>query len=269
LDEATGVVPRAVADLFRVLEGMAANAKVEFSVSCQLIQIYNERIYDLMQDRRRENPLQLRDSKAGASDTVHVRGVSVYRVYSQEEAMQLLRQGMRNRAIRATDFNAESSRSHTILQLFVTVEEPDGAGVGVIGEGVVVRRSTFSLVDLAGSEKWRSSLSLSQSGNLGGMSAQDAQMQVQLKEMTNINTSLHVLGNCVSALIDPHRKHIPFRDSVLTRLLQDPLGGGGRTVLIATVHADATHREETYSTLHFAARASRIKVRSPCIPEQI
>lgn len=221
------------------------------------MQIYNEKIFDLMQDKRRENPLQLRDThkdntadeNAGLSGTVHVRGMSVYRIYSKEEALQLLKQGMRNRAIRATEFNNESSRSHTILQLFVTVEDADEQGL------MVLKRSTFSLVDLAGSEKWRSSLSTSTT-NLQA----EALVQAQMKEMTHINTSLHVLGNCVSALIEPNRKHIPYRDSVLTRLLQDPLGGNGRTILIATIHADAGHKDETYSTLQFASRASHIKV---------
>lgn len=231
------------------------------------MQIYNEKIFDLMQDKRRQNPLQLRDNHkdsnnsnnkerekevegaAKSSGTVHVRGMSVYRIYSREEAIQLLKQGMRNRAIRATDFNSESSRSHTILQLFVTVEEEDDQGL------MLLKRSTFSLVDLAGSEKWRSSLSTSTT-NLQA----EAAVQAQMKEMTNINTSLHVLGNCVSALIEPNRRHVPYRDSVLTRLLQDPLGGNGRTILIATIHADAGHKEETYSTLQFASRASRIKV---------
>lgn len=225
------------------------------------MQIYNEKIFDLMQDKRRQNPLQLRDNHkanpkekegeggAKSSGTVHVRGMSVYRIYSREEAVQLLKQGMRNRAIRATDFNSESSRSHTILQLFVTVEEEDEQGL------MLLKRSTFSLVDLAGSEKWRSSLSTSTT-NLQA----EAAVQAQMKEMTNINTSLHVLGNCVSALIEPNRRHVPYRDSVLTRLLQDPLGGNGRTILIATIHADAGHKEETYSTLQFASRASRIKV---------
>jgi kinesin family protein 18/19 len=167
------------------------------------MQIYNEKIFDLLQDRRRQNPLQLRDCGRGASSSVQVRGLSVFRVYSKEDVMSLLRKGLRNRATRATEFNQESSRSHTIVQLYVQIEETDEQGL------TVLKRSTFSLVDLAGSEKWRSSLSRAGTANA------DAQ-----REMTNINTSLHVLGNCVSALIEPHRKHIPFRDSVLTRLLQ-------------------------------------------------
>jgi hypothetical protein len=80
------------------------------------------------------------------------------------------------------------------------------------------------------------------------------------KEMTNINASLHVLGNCVSALIEPGRRHIPYRDSILTRLLQNSLGGTGRTILIAAVRENINYREETYSTLQFANRASKIKM---------
>lgn len=116
---------------------------------------------------------------------------------------------------------------------------------------IMLRKSVVRFVDLAGSEKWRSVLSKPGSIN--------ADMQ---KEQTNINTSLHVLGNCVSALTEAGRKHIPFRDSVLTRILQDSLGGGGRTVFIATVSSpmDAVGLDETHSTLQFANRASKIKV---------
>ena len=79
------------------------------------------------------------------------------------------------------------------------------------------------------------------------------------RELTNINTSLHVLGTCVAALLEPGRKHIPYRNSVLTRLLQDSLGGSGRTLLLATVRCGEDYLEETSSTLQFASRASRIR----------
>ena len=233
-----------------------------------MLQIYNEKIYDLMQDRKREFPLQLRESSGGAGNanltasngTVYVRGLSVYRVYSKEEAFALLRKGLRNRAVRSTEFNSDSSRSHTILQLFVTIEEEDSGGL------IVLKRSTLSLVDLAGSEKWRASLSqnsvanqLNSSGNVNlnqnsvsGMSNTTS----EIREMSNINTSLHVLGNCVSALIEPGRKHIPYRDSLLTRLLQDSLGGNGKTVFIATIHhpqdLQGHQKDETLSTLQVA-----------------
>jgi len=168
------------------------------------------------------------------------------------------------RAMRATELNSESSRSHTILQLFVSVEEPDDSGV------VLLKRATLSLVDLAGSEKWRMSLSntnlsnsissqtlITSSTTLSNATANNIANSTnngtEIREMANINSSLHVLGNVVSALIEPGRKHIPFRDSLLTRLLQDSLGGSGRTVLLATIHhpldTRSHHREETLSTL--------------------
>ena len=157
--------------------------------------------------------------------------------------MSLLKNGLQNRATRSTDLNNESSRSHTILQLSLEMEEQDDNGM------MIVTRSTLNLVDLAGSEKWNATLA--QAGN--------ANISLQ-KEMMNINTSLHVLGNCISALIESGRKHIPYRDSVLTRLLQKTIGGNGKTILIATIREDTTYLEETYSTLQFANRASKIKV---------
>ena len=258
-----GVVPRSVADLFAALDARsAASQDFDFSVTCQLLQIYNEKIYDLLQDKKRENPLVLRESgrhgASGASNnnSVHVSGSSVYRVHSQEDVGVLLRKGLRNRVIRATDFNAESSRSHTILQLFVSVEEPDEQGL------LVLRRSTFSLVDLAGSEKWLvgDNLQSSKGASGNGVGGAGGGIEVAQKEMVNINSSLHVLGKVVSALLEHNRRHIPFRDSVLTRLLQDALGGSGRTVLIATLREDSEFREESYSTLQFANRASRIRM---------
>lgn len=244
LNDKSGIIPRSIAALFEKLDKKATQiSKFDFSVNCQIMQVYNEKIFDLLQDKKRENPLQLRESVRGSFSAVHVRGMSIYRVYSKDDVLMLLRNGLKNRATRATDFNQESSRSHTILQLFIQVEEPDEDGL------MLFKRSTFSLVDLAGSEKWRPVLG--QAGN--------SQLDMQ-KEMTNINSSLHVLGNCVSALIEPGRRHIPYRDSVLTRLLQDSLGGSGKTIIIATVREDAAYKEETYSTLQFASRASRIKV---------
>jgi hypothetical protein len=165
------------------------------------------------------------------------------RVYCIDDIMSLLKNGLQNRATRSTDLNNESSRSHTILQLSLEMEEQDDNGL------MLVTRSTLNLVDLAGSEKWNATLA--QAGN--------ANISLQ-KEMMNINTSLHVLGNCISALIESGRKHIPYRDSVLTRLLQKTIGGNGKTILIATIREDTSYLEETYSTLQFANRASKVKV---------
>ena len=184
--------------------------------------------------------------------SVYVQGLSEYRVLSSDDVLALMAKGLRNRAIRSTELNNESSRSHTILQLYVQLQDVDDGGLATL------KRSVFSFVDLAGSEKWRPPISSGQVTSSGLVTAQQTAAEQQLREMTNINTSLHVLGNCVSALIEPGRRHIPFRDSLLTRLLQDSLGGG-RTILIATVRSDEGMIDETYSTLQFASRASKIK----------
>ena len=254
-----GVVPRSVAALFSALDSRALeNEEFSFNVTCQVLQIYNERIYDLLGDKQRENPLQMRENQRkgktrGDVASVHIPGLSAFRVSTTDDVTALLQKGLRNRAVRATDFNAVSSRSHTILQLFVETEMPDDQGL------MVLRRSTFSLVDLAGSEKWRPSLDAS-SSKTQQILAESLRRKEQENEMVNINTSLAALGNVVSALLEPGRKHIPYRDSSLTRLLQDALGGHGRTIIIATVHEDGQYVEETFSTLSFASRASRIKV---------
>jgi len=252
--EFIGIVPRCIGDMFEWIDNkMKSNANnnssLDYSITANYLQIYNEKLFDLLQDRQLKNALQLRDAEKGAYSSVYVQGLSEYRVRSKDEVLALLLKGLRNRATRATEMNNESSRSHTILQLFVQVHGFDGeTGMPVL------QRSTYSFVDLAGSEKWRSSLT--QAGN--------SQLDVQ-KEMTNINTSLHALGNCVSALIEPGRKHIPYRDSLLTRLLRDSLGGEndggarGKSVLIATIREDSSMVDETYSTLQFASRASKIK----------
>jgi kinesin family protein 5 len=134
----------------------------------------------------------------------------------------LLRRGLKNRAIRSTEFNQESSRGHTILQLNIEVEEEDDSS----GEGLrVLKRSTLSLVDLAGSEKSSISTSMSLSGSMNSnVYASQMAAEAQQKEMNNINTSLHVLGNCVSALIEPNRKHIPYRNSVLYAVQEMDMG---------------------------------------------
>lgn len=251
-DAEYGIVPRSVTDVFAMIDSQKNSESFDFLINCQFLQIYNEKIYDLLQDRKRENALQLRDAERGASSSVYVQGLSEYRVHSADDVLGLMAKGLRNRAIRSTELNNESSRSHTILQLFLQLQGVDSSGLATL------KRSVFSFVDLAGSEKWRPSLSHSQSISGGLVTQQQAVAEQQLREMTNINTSLHVLGNCVSALIEPGRKHIPFRDSLLTRLLQDSLGGG-RTILVATVRSDEGMIDETYSTLQFASRASKIK----------
>lgn len=237
LDDRLGILPRALQCMFDEIQ---EKQLTDYSLHFSMMQVYNEKVYDLLQDRRREHPLQVREG-ADEGHTVYVQGLSEYRATSRDDVMVLLHRGMRNRAIRATDFNHMSSRSHMIFQARLQVVLSRGKEDDPSTHLPVVRRSVLTFVDLAGSEKWR-----------------PAQSNDATRELTNINTSLSALANCISAIVEPGRKHIPFRDSVLTRLLQHTLGGTARSLLLATVQSDAAFAEDTYSTLQFAARAGKM-----------
>ena len=250
-----GVVPRCINDLFQSLNTLSnSNKHFEYTIHCHIMQIYNEKVYDLIQDKYRKNPLTIRDttssstsstgptsttttnsynnsssgtssSSSSKSNKVHVKGLSQYRVNNEEEVVLLIKKSLKNRALRTTDYNIDSSRSHTIVQLYIQIEQADIHGI------IYIRKSTLSFVDLAGSEKMSTK-------TVDDSYLNTIQLQIQntQKETANINTSLHVLGLCVSSLIDPRHHHIPYRNSILTRLLQDSLNGLGRTTLIATIH---------------------------------
>lgn len=154
-----------------------------------------------------------------------------------------MRLGAANRRVRATQHNEASSRSHAVMQLMVEAESSGGVRGGVDDGHVTYRQAKLSLVDLAGSEKMDSALTISKG---------------HFNELRNINQSLSALGNVVSALSDKDRKHIPYRDSKLTRLLQDSLGGNTRTTIIACVNPHAGQTNETVNTLTFADRAKKV-----------
>eukprot|EP00948_MAST-09A_sp_MAST-9A-sp1_P002356 g2356.t1 len=266
-DESVGVIPRSLIRLFKGLKKNPAAATTPakdmsvvepFAVHCSYMQIYNDRLYDLLADPHRVNPLQIRDTfgindlhnaidgKTGENEidnisTIYVSGLSQIRVSSTKDVLRLLARGGRNRAVRATEYNESSSRSHAVLQL--SVEMQDGS----------MRRAKLNLVDLAGSEKWNT---------------RNKMAKGHARELTTINKSLSALGNCVSALSalsrtrssDGRTKHVPYRDSQLTRLLQDSLGGNTRTTIIACVSPLNLNAQETISTLKFADRAKQVMV---------
>ncbi len=130
---------------------------------------------------------------------VFVAGLSEFRVSTMDDVMALLQQGSRNRVVRSTELNEASSRSHAILRLSINVVSQHSSG----DRRTVIRRAKLNLVDLAGSEKWDTT---------GGASPS----QERIKEMASINKSLSALGNCIAALTEPGRSHIPYRDSQLT-----------------------------------------------------
>ncbi|GMI40899.1 hypothetical protein TeGR_g13622, partial [Tetraparma gracilis] len=265
-----GVIPRSLKELFASLKRIGGSSFGErkgsvfdrksivagspshnsggggekFSVMCSYMQIYNDQLYDLLNEEKDKRgnlkSLTIRESTSvSGTKSLYVQGLSEYRVSTTEDVLELLYQGGRSRAVRATEFNEQSSRSHAILQLSVELEllQTDGR--------VVMRKAKLNLVDLAGSEKW-------------GTGEKDKDTK---KELVKINSSLAALGNCISALANKSRKHIPYRDSPLTRLLQDSLGGGTRTIVIATVTPHPESQEESASTLQFANRATRVNAK--------
>lgn len=230
--EMRGVIPRAMELLFSTLRDR------QHKISVSYLEIYNEKILDLLAPSgEQKEGLDIREDKNG---TFVVVDATVRRVSALSEVLDALWRGARNRAVCSTDMNEHSSRSHTIFQVLVEVRGTAKT------EGT---RAKLNLIDLAGSEKWRPH-------QLSEFSEQ------RIMEMTSINQSLSNLGNCVRGLLQPGRNHIPYRNSKLTRLVQDSLGGNARCGFVVTVSPSELAHEETISTLQFADRAKRVQVKA-------
>ncbi|CAD8097559.1 unnamed protein product [Paramecium sonneborni] len=230
----TGLMPRALQSLFNYSESDRFK-DTQFKVS--YVEIYNENIRDLLTSE--DKNLEIREDK---NNGIQISGVIEIDVKTVNEVLSLLKVGNRNRSKEATDANKESSRSHAILQIQVECKDK-AAG---LQEQII--QSKFSLVDLAGSER------AANTNNRG----------LRMVEGANINKSLLVLGNCIQSLSEANEKgiknpFIPFRNSKLTRLLKDSLGGNCRTVMISNVTPSVSSFEETYNTLVYANRAKNIK----------
>lgn len=231
-----GVIPRSFEYLFSLIdrEKDKAGAGKSFLCKCSFIEIYNEQIYDLLDSA--SAGLYLREHiKKG----VYVVGAVEQVVSSAAEAYQVLSGGWRNRRVASTSMNRESSRSHAVFT--ITVESMEKSN-----ETVNIRTSLLNLVDLAGSERQKDT-------HAEGM---------RLKEAGNINRSLSCLGQVITALVDVgngKQRHVCYRDSKLTFLLRDSLGGNAKTAIVANVHPGPRCFGETLSTLNFAQRAKLIK----------
>ena len=202
---------------------------------CSFIQIYNEHLYDLLQDAKRDKVLCIRENKIYG---IFVEGLAEFVAENAQDCSLLISKGEQNRAVRQTKFNMQSSRSHTIFQMLIESDKANKRGA--------LRKAKINFCDLAGSEKYD----------------KEGVMAVEhIKELTQINKSLTVLGKVIHALGTGKKNHIPYRDSKLTRLLQDSLGVNTRTILIATVSPVDHYVEETISTLKFADRAKEVMVK--------
>ncbi|XP_048796343.1 kinesin-like protein KIF13A isoform X5 [Lagopus muta] len=215
------------------------NESHTFKVEVSYMEIYNEKVRDLLDPKGSRQSLKVREHKVLGP---YVDGLSQLAVTNFEDIESLMSEGNKSRTVAATNMNEESSRSHAVFNIIVTQTLYDLQS-GNSGEKV----SKVSLVDLAGSER------VSKTGAAGE----------RLKEGSNINKSLSTLGLVISSLADQaagkgKNKFVPYRDSVLTWLLKDNLGGNSQTAMIATISPAADNYEETLSTLRYADRAKRI-----------
>uniref|UniRef100_A0A8C1ZWX7 Kinesin-like protein n=1 Tax=Cyprinus carpio TaxID=7962 RepID=A0A8C1ZWX7_CYPCA len=204
-----------------------------FNLAFSYLEVYNEQIRDLLTN---SGPLAVRED---SSSGVVVQGLTLHQPKSAEHILEALDYGNRNRTQHPTDMNATSSRSHAVFQIYLRQQDKTAS------LNPNVRVAKMSLIDLAGSER---------------ASATNAK-GARLREGANINRSLLALGNVINTLANPKCKktHIPYRDSKLTRLLKDSLGGNCRTVMIANVSPSSLSYEDTHNTLKYANRAKEIK----------
>lgn len=227
-----GVNFRALTDLFSHIEERSSHSTFEVSVS--MLEIYNENLRDLIYDGEVPPKLEIRKDPVSTSpNAVYVPNLTVVAVQCVDEIWSLMERGAQNRAQHATDMNEHSSRSHLILS------------VNVLSTNTKTGSSTnaqLSLVDLAGSER------LSRSGATGD----------RMREAQHINKSLSTLGDVFMALLEKNA-HIPYRNSKLTYLLQESLGGDSKTLMFVNVSCDQADTGETTSSLTFAQRVAKVE----------
>ncbi|XP_057648585.1 kinesin-like protein KIF21A isoform X16 [Chionomys nivalis] len=266
MEEEQGIISRAVKHLFRSIEEKKSTAikngvpPPEFKVNAQFLELYNEEVLDLFDTTRdidaknKKSNIRIHEDSTGGIYTV---GVTTRTVNTEPEMMQCLKLGALSRTTASTQMNVQSSRSHAIFTIHVCqtrvcpqIEAENATDNKMISESSQMNEfetltAKFHFVDLAGSER------LKRTGATGE----------RAKEGISINCGLLALGNVISALGDKSKRatHVPYRDSKLTRLLQDSLGGNSQTIMIACVSPSDRDFMETLNTLKYANRARNIK----------
>lgn len=226
-----GIIPNSFAHIFGYISKL--DGETRFLVRVSYLEIYNESVRDLLGKDQTANL----EVKERPDVGVYVKDLSAYVVNNADDMDKTMTMGNKNRSVGATNMNATSSRSHAIFT--ITIERSEK---GLDGQQHL-RMGKLHMVDLAGSERQ------AKTGASGD----------RLKEANKINLSLSTLGNVISALVDGKSTHIPYRNSKLTRLLQDSLGGNSKTVMIANLGPALYNVDETISTLRYANRAKNIK----------
>ncbi|CAK9004185.1 Kinesin-like protein KIF19 [Durusdinium trenchii] len=230
-----GIMFRSVEEIFRGVEANAEEGKDCFSVSCSFVEVYNENFRDLACETS-SGILDLREDPVCGS---YVAGITEVQAQSVQEVMDLLQHGNQRRTTEPTAMNVTSSRSHAVLQVRVERRASNPSSVS----GTLMGK--LSMIDLAGSER----------------AAETKNSGLRLLEGAKINRSLLALGNCINALASGS-SFVPYRDSKLTRLLKDSLGGNCKTVMIANASPSHLSYEDTLNTLKYANRAKNIRVRA-------
>ncbi|XP_039882970.1 centromere-associated protein E isoform X7 [Simochromis diagramma] len=230
-----GVIPQAVEDVFQSIKNFP---KKEFLLRVSYMEIYNETVTDLLVDSWKRKPLEVREQ---INKNIYVADLTEELVTSPAQVLAWIRKGEKNRHYGKTKMNQRSSRSHTIFRMILESRERSDPASGESSDGAIIV-SHLNLVDLAGSER------ASQTGAEG----------TRFKEGCNINRSLFTLGQVIKKLTDENQKGFTnYRDSKLTRILQNSLGGNAKTVIICTI--TPVTLDETLSTLQFASTAKKMK----------
>ncbi|CAD8168838.1 unnamed protein product [Paramecium pentaurelia] len=249
IDQSSGILPRS---FYQIVDGYQQIKQQEslqqVTLKANYVEIYNEQIYDLLNQQYKTNNQKLDLKISTIADGPKLIGVREVQVESVNDLMELIAFGSYNRAIGATQFNSRSSRSHVIFTIELLVEWKDKSQ----------RTSKIQFIDLAGSERLAKTVAKGQ----------------MLEETKKINQSLHCLGHCIMALSSRKtNKHVPYRDSKLTLLLKECLGGNSNTSFICAVSAALEHEEKTIQTLKFAQRAklilNKVKINIKLSYEQI
>ncbi|XP_018418717.1 PREDICTED: kinesin-like protein KIF3A [Nanorana parkeri] len=229
--ELRGIIPNSFAHVFGHIA--KAEGDTRFLVRVSYLEIYNEEVRDLLS----KDQTQRLEVKERPDVGVYIKDLSGYVVNNADDMDRIMTLGHKNRSVGATNMNEHSSRSHAIFTITIECSEKGADG------NIHVRMGKLHLVDLAGSERQTKT----------GATGQ------RLKEATKINLSLSTLGNVISALVDGKSTHVPYRNSKLTRLLQDSLGGNSKTMMCANIGPADYNYDETISTLRYANRAKNIK----------
>lgn len=243
ITENSGILPRSIDYLFWMIKNNPEYKTHLFNIKCSFLEIYNENLYDLIgasntnssENSNHGRGLFIRDQ----GDSVKVENLTEHPITSFEQALELVMIGLKNRVTASTAVNKESSRSHAVFSIYIENKMK-------VNNKKVTKRSVFHLIDLAGSERQKNTETIGE----------------RTKEAGKINKSLMNLGHVIKTLIDNSdgkKIHVHYRDSKLTHLLKDSLGGNSKTCIIANISPAYNHCQETISTLIFAQNAKQIK----------